>query len=135
MLASALRRVALRGLKPGSFDGLPDEPFNAISAENIITISNSTRPRYILKIDKTKNILIHSEIYNMQNELVIRSTASQHKLISKGFWLPSRIKNTIQAEKTYIESVIKISGASAGKTIPKERFVFEKPQNAVIFEK
>ncbi|OVE75210.1 hypothetical protein BVX97_05200 [bacterium E08(2017)] len=133
--SNVIMRVAIPGLKPGTFDQILSRKFKTSFEDPILTVHREKAPKFKLKIDTEREILLLTEIYNKDGQLEIKSSTSKHKEVAPGFWFPQQIKNTMKTDIGFVSSQVQLSNIAVNRPFPKKHFIFNKPNNLKLIEK
>jgi outer membrane lipoprotein-sorting protein len=134
-IADVMSHVSVDGLRVGNYEELEKK---AVSVRKVTWagadayLIEGTDPRYVMYIDKAKNVLLRSEIYDKKGVLVIRTEASRFTETAKDFWMPREIHITYNTPEGFVQSKILLQDIKVDEMIPEDVFHFSVPKGTVI---
>ncbi|MFO7535382.1 MAG: hypothetical protein R6X19_06830 [Kiritimatiellia bacterium] len=130
-VAAVTRRLAVDGLRVGNFEELLDHltSFTVPSNEPAIMLVEGRDPRYSVRIDTKRDVLLGFEQWDGKGKRVLSIQSSNFLEPAPGFWFPARIKTVFQEKGAYAERVTLLSGVKVNGVVPKETFDFVPPDD------
>ncbi len=137
-IAGVMSHVSVEGLRVGNYEELEKK---AVSVRKVTWagadayLIEGTEPRYVMYVDKVKNVLLRSEIYDKKGGLVIRTEASRFIEAAKDFWMPKEINITYTTPEGFVQSKILLRDIKVNEMIPGELFHFSAPKGTEVEQK
>jgi len=122
--------VAIPGLRLGGYEEMSQR---AISVKPVrwegvdAYLIEGANPRYAIYIDPKREVLLRTEIYDKNGQLVMRADSSDFIEVSQGFWFPKVIKSTYGAAAGFMTTEIKLSEIKADEPLALDLFRFHAP--------
>lgn len=142
IVADVLSHVSVDGLRVGNYKELEKKAvtvrkvaYTGVDAYLVDAyLIEGTDPRYLMYIDKTKNALLRTEIFDKKGSLVIRTEASRFVEAVKDFWMPREIHITYNTPEGFVQSKILLQDIKVDETIPGELFIFSPPKGTAVIQ-
>lgn len=133
-VAAVTRRLAVDGLRVGNFGELLDHltAVTVPSNEPAIMVIEGRDPRYVVRIDTQRHVLLRFEQWDGKGKLVLSIQAADFMEPAPGFWFPARVKTVFDEKGAFAERVTVLGGVKVNAEIPKETFDFVLPDDVKI---
>lgn len=134
-LADVMAHVTVDGLRLGDYSRMEK------SASSVKTVSSSGKdvyvvegkgPRYVVYIDKDKQALLKTEIYDKKGALTLRTIGSRLIEVGKDFWMPQEIRSTYRSGTGFVQTTINLNDIRVDAPIADDMFRFEVPKGIAV---
>lgn len=137
VLAAVLGRVSVEGLRLGDYHAMAGRAIritpDAISS-NVVEVEGAG-PRFKVQIDLGRKVLLGSEVWNAQDEIVLRTAASDWVEGIPGFWLPRQLVVDYGTKEGVVRSRITLSDVLVNQALPAELFEFVPGNDVTMLER
>ncbi len=134
-IAAVMARVSVDGLHLGSYEEMEKravrvQPVQWAGMDAYMV--EGADPRYIVYIDKSKKVLLRTEIYDKKGRLIIRTEASKFVEVAKDFWFPQAVRINYTSESGPIQSTLLLQDIKVGDIISNDVFHVSLPKGVEI---
>ncbi len=133
-VAGVLKRLSVDGLRMGNAAELLGHMKSAapLPGQPAILEVEGESPRYFIRIDTARQVLLQYDQWNPEGEKVLSVLAGDFVEPAPGLWLPSRIQ-TLAVEKGAVsEREVTLKGIKVNALIPEEYFDLTLPDDVEI---
>jgi outer membrane lipoprotein-sorting protein len=137
IVADVMSHVSVDGLRVGNYGELEKKVVSVRKttwAGADAYLIEGADPHYLMYIDKMKNALLRTEIFDKKGGLVIRTEASRFIEAVKDFWMPRDIHITYNTPEGFVQSKILLQDIKVDGKIPGELFLFNAPKGTTVIQ-
>lgn len=134
-LNGVFKRLSVDGLRLGNYQEMLKRAVKVtdvrMGGKNAWLVEGAN-PRYLVFIDPDKWVLLKTEIYAANGELVLRTESSAFVEAFPGFWLPREIHANSHASEGYYQTTVKLSDIRVNDLMADQIFRFDLPAGVEV---
>lgn len=132
MIAEVMAHVSVDGLRLGRYGEMEKKAVRVKAVQwpggSDVYLVEGADPRYTVYIDRSKAVLLRTEIYDRKGGLVIRTEASRFIEAAKGFWMPQEIRSTYTTQAGFMQSTVVLQNIRVDEPMDEDPFSFSAPK-------
>ena len=133
-IKQTLARISLDGINPSNFQEMAAR---ATSITHPTPASDSCRisgtgPKFLLEIDRRKNVLLATDIFTPDDTLLLHTEASRFIEANPGFWYPQHVVARYWTEQGFVTTTTLIRNVTLNTPFPKDTFEFTVPEHVTL---
>lgn len=130
-VAAVLKRLAVDGLRVGQTEELLKHLKSVAgrSQPSGEVIVEGDQPRYVVRIDPVRQVLLGFDQWNLEGEKTLSIQADDFTEPAPGFWFPGRIRTVVMDKGERVEREVALTGVKVNAAVPKESFDFYLPDD------
>lgn len=135
VLSGVFKRLSVDGLRLGNYQEMLRRAVKVTEArlgENKAWLVEGANPRYLVFIGQEKAVLLKTEIYDADGQLILRTESSAMIEAAPGFWLPREIASTTRAPGGFYKTTLSLSDIRVDEAMADQVFRFELPAGVDI---
>ncbi len=137
LIGSVFGRLAIDGLRLGDYREMASRvtKIERTELDNKSTfVVEGDNPRFSLRIDADKKVLLQMEIYDFSGGLKVHTMASDFVEAAPSFWFPQKIEVGYSNQRVSVTCLFVISDIEVNQDIPLTTFDFQPPKGVSITE-
>lgn len=129
---AALKRLSVEGLRIDGGGDLLAHLATASETEPGILMVEGADPRYRIRIDLRRALLLDYEQWDREGALSMRIRAADFTEPAPGFWMPGRVTTVMADKDATAEREVGLTAIRVNGPIPQEYFDFSLPDDVII---
>lgn len=134
-VGAVLSRVSVDGLRLGSYEEMAGKAVKiesaSLSGREMYRIEGAG-PKYVVHIDKSRNVLVKMEIFDKDGRLVIRTEASRFIEVEKDFWMPQEIRASYTTPEGPVKSTVVLQDIRVNAPMQDEVFQLKLQKDVAV---
>lgn len=134
-ISEVMAHVAVDGLRLGDYGEMEKRASlvkTVTSSGKDVYLVEGKGPRYAVYIDREKQALLRTELYDQKGGLTLRTVGSRFVEAGKGFWMPQEIRSTYRSANGFVQTTVNLNEIRIDAPIADEMFRFEVPKGISV---
>lgn len=134
-LIGVFKRVSVDGLRLGNYQEMLQRAVKVSDVnlgERRAWLVEGRNPSYLLFIDQEKSVLLKTEIYDADGQLILRTESTELFELAPGFWFPREIRSSTRASAGFYKTTVKLSDIKVNEVTADQTFQFYPPAGVDI---
>ena len=133
-IKQTLSRISLDGINPDKFQDMTARTTSVMTDPKnpVMCRISGANPKFLLEIDRQKQVLLATDIYTSESSLLLHTEASGFVEASPGFWYPQAVKARYLTGQGFVNTDTLLRDIQINTTLSNTLFQFTLPDHTTL---